>query len=200
MTNTYQDNARAYFESTVHVDPGPFLSPLLRWLTPGARILDVGCGSGRDMLWFRERGFEVTGLERSSALAALAREHSGCPVVEADFLDHDFSQERVQALLLIGALVHLDKDRAAEATSRMLCGLSAPGYLLVSLKQGSGSQKAADGRVFVLWSDPEARAMFAALGLEVLEAFSQTSPVRPQDQWLGYVLGVFRHDPEKEPG
>jgi len=92
-------------------------------------------------------------------------------------------------MLLIGALVHLDKDRAAEATSRMLCGLSAPGYLLVSLKQGAGSRKAADGRVFVLWSDIEASTMFAALGLDVPEAFSHISPLRPRGVWLGYALG-----------
>ena len=40
-------------------------------------VLDIGCGSGRDLKWLRERGFSVTGFERSKGLAALARRHAG---------------------------------------------------------------------------------------------------------------------------
>ena len=53
-------------------DPFSFLEALVRRLTTGATSLDIGCGSGRDMCWFRERGFKPAGLERSSALAELA--------------------------------------------------------------------------------------------------------------------------------
>jgi SAM-dependent methyltransferase len=77
--------------------------PLVEHLTPGSKVLDAGCGSGRDMLWLTERGFNCTGLERSPELAALAREHSGLPVIEADFETFDFSRMNMDAVLLIGA-------------------------------------------------------------------------------------------------
>jgi SAM-dependent methyltransferase len=84
MDDYYEENCREYNEATVAIDPSSFLAPLLARIEPPATILDVGCGSGRDMLWFKERGFRVTGFERSSGLAELARKHSGCPVTEGD--------------------------------------------------------------------------------------------------------------------
>lgn len=43
---------------------------LLRWahlLPPGARVLDLACGSGRHLRWLAERGFAVTGVDRDAA-------------------------------------------------------------------------------------------------------------------------------------
>jgi SAM-dependent methyltransferase len=184
----YRHNALAYFRATVRVDPSSFLLPLASRLAPGARVLDVGCGSGRDLAWLKERGFRVRGLEGSPELAALAREHAGCEVEVADFTSYDFGRERCEALLLIGALVHLDKDAARSVLARTLPALAPQGLLLVSLKQGRGRRKAQDGRVFVLWSDWEARQAFGALGLEVVHAARQPSAVRSGEEWLGYVL------------
>jgi SAM-dependent methyltransferase len=48
-----------------------------RWshLAPAARpVLDVACGAGRHMRWFRDRGHPVTGVDRSpGAIAAAAQ-------------------------------------------------------------------------------------------------------------------------------
>ena len=91
MKAYYQENHKKYHEQTFDIDPASFLAPLVRCLTPRSSILDVGCSSGRDMRWLQDRGFQPTGFERSSGLAALAREHSGCSVLEGDFEVCDFS-------------------------------------------------------------------------------------------------------------
>jgi SAM-dependent methyltransferase len=93
--------------STVNIDPGSFLEPFARYLAPGATILDVGCGSGRDLRWFAKRGFASTGFENSPGLARLARQHAACPVIEGDFQDYDFSQLSYSGLVFVGSLVHL---------------------------------------------------------------------------------------------
>ncbi len=63
------------------------------------------------MLWLGEKGFDCTGLERSMKLAALAGEHSGRPVIAADFETFDFSRMEMDGVLLIGALVHIPHER-----------------------------------------------------------------------------------------
>jgi len=68
MENYYQQNFDAYHQRTFHIDPKSFLSPLEMRLSKGAAILDVGCGSGRDLLWFKERGYEVTGFEKNKGM------------------------------------------------------------------------------------------------------------------------------------
>ena len=87
----YHTHAQDYFNQTIQVDPSSFLLPLVKHLAPGSTVLDVGCGSGRDMLWLSGRGFPCTGLERSPDLAALARQHTGLSVIVADFEAFDFS-------------------------------------------------------------------------------------------------------------
>jgi SAM-dependent methyltransferase len=78
MSDFYQKNYKAYHEKTFSIDPSSFLEPLARRLPTEAFILDVGCGSGRDLLWMKKQGFDVIGFERSLELAELARENAGC--------------------------------------------------------------------------------------------------------------------------
>ncbi|MCB2216994.1 MAG: methyltransferase domain-containing protein [Desulfobulbaceae bacterium] len=99
MDNYYEDNHQHYFDSTVCIDPSAFLEPLAKLLQPQATILDIGCGSGRDLLWLARRGFRPTGFEQSPSLAKLARKHSNCPVLEGDFNHFDFSKLHFNALI-----------------------------------------------------------------------------------------------------
>src|SRR5919205_253076 len=58
---------------------------LARYAPPPARVLDLGCGSGRAGLALTPRGYQVTGLDLSWQMLAAARELSaaGC-LLQAD--------------------------------------------------------------------------------------------------------------------
>lgn len=69
-----------------HTSPAP--SPWVqRWsalVPPGARVLDVACGSGRHVRWFAARGAQVTAVDRDTAALAPLRSLPGVEVIEAD--------------------------------------------------------------------------------------------------------------------
>jgi len=188
MKDYYQENHKKYHEQTFDIDPASFLSPLVRCLTPGSSILDVGCGSGRDLRWLKDRGFRPTGFERSSGLAALARGHSGCPVLEGDFEGYDFSGMNVDAILLVGALVHVPHERFSKILSNIAKALNPEGHVLLTLKEGVKTREGAGGRVFYLWKDGAIRAVFEKLNLTVVDFSRQVSKIRTTDVWLGYAL------------
>lgn len=188
MIDYYEQNYFEYHTTTVGIDPSSFLQPLAQRLAPSATILDVGCGSGRDMRWFGERGFRPTGIEKSPSLANLARTHSGCPVLEADFETDDFSGISVDALVLVGALVHIPHDRFEQVFEHILKVLRSSGHALITLKEGRDLTETAPGRVFYLWQDPDLRAIFDRLNLTVVDFSRQVSKIRDTDIWLGYVL------------
>jgi SAM-dependent methyltransferase len=56
----YDRYYRAYYDATAGIDPEPFLKLFARQLMPGDRVLDVGCGSGRDLNWLKDKGMRVT--------------------------------------------------------------------------------------------------------------------------------------------
>lgn len=76
----YNANAQAFAASTVSVDFSATQRRFAQLLPSGARILDFGCGSGRDSKFFLQEGFDVTATDGSAELRRLARELTGLPV------------------------------------------------------------------------------------------------------------------------
>lgn len=188
MKNYYHYNYKDYHEKTFHVDPSSFLKPLVKHLPQNAFILDVGCGSGRDLCWLKQRGFKVMGLERSKKLAALARKNAECRIIEGDFETYDFSKLYVDAIVLVGGLVHVQHAKLRPVFKHIISGLPESGKTLITLKHGEGTFTDDHGRIFFLWIEREIELIFAELGLKVLDFTSQVSKVRANDVWLGYVL------------
>jgi len=188
MSDFYQQNYREYHEKTFHIDPSSILLPLAERLAPGSVILDAGCGSGRDLLWLKERGFHVTGFERSPGLAKLARENAGCEVIEGDFELYDFSELSADAIVLTGALVHIPYKRFQKVFENIMAGLKDRGYVLVSLKEGTGKKTDSRGRVFYLWQDADLREVFAGSAFGVSDFFRQRSAMGTGEVWMAYVL------------
>jgi SAM-dependent methyltransferase len=187
----YAHNFRAYFDATAGIDPAPFLGPFVRHLIPGDRVLDVGCGSGRDLRWLQDQGMQVTGFERSAGLARLARRHAGCDIIEGDFCTYDFSVLKMDALLLCGALVHIPRHRLAAVLENILPALD-PGsrrrIVYLSLKEGHGSATDPKERVFSFWQEDALQSLFIACGMRIVNFQRRLAADGSGSLWLGYVL------------
>ena len=96
-------------------------------LRPGARILDAGCGSGRNMIELARRG-TVTGLELSPTSVALARERDCGEVVEGSLLDMPFADGSFDLAVSLDVIEHLEDDLGA---MRELRRVVAPGGALL---------------------------------------------------------------------
>ena len=197
----YQTHCREYFEKTFHVDPSFFLERFARYLPSGSHILDVGSGSGRDLLWLKNKGFTVTGFERSLGLVELARRNTGCPVIESDFEIFNFSALTVDAILMCGSLVHVSYDRFDKVLGKIIQALPQKkqnpdseyqlfGIIYISLKEGKGALDDPDGRTFYLWQDSMLRALFDQQGFVILDFLRSMSADGKGKSWLGYVLRV----------
>ena len=70
----YNKNADLFFNSTYQVEMESLYAPFLRSLPEHASILDLGCGSGRDTLAFKNLGHQVEAIDYSEELVAKARQ------------------------------------------------------------------------------------------------------------------------------
>ena len=203
MVDYYQDHYEIYHQRTFSIDPAPFLVPFVKGLTAGARVLDIGCGSGRDLCWLKKHGFVATGFERSAGLAAIARRLSGCPVIEGDFENFDFSTLTTDAVLLCGSLVHVPHDRLPRILKRIcrsMAGAFHPSagckqtydsshpLIYLSLKEGDGDCTSSDGRRFYLWRDHQLRQTLTTAGFHIIRFSRSDSAMGNKDVWLSYDL------------
>lgn len=188
MSPYYEEHHHDYFTQTVGIDPSTFLEPVAGLLEPGASVLDIGCGAGRDLLWLASHGFRPTGFERSKSFAALARNHSQQPVIEGDFYQYDFSTLEFDAIICIGGLVHVAKQMFADILRAISLAVVPGGLLLVSMKEGVGTCSAGDGRIFTLWLRREIESVYRESGLDVLDFSRHESKLFADDTWLLHLL------------
>ena len=96
-------------------------------LPPGARVLDAGCGSGRNMVELQRYG-SVTGIELSSPSVQAARERGVGEVLEGSVLEMPFADGSFELAVSLDVVEHLEDDVAA---LRELRRVVAPGGRLL---------------------------------------------------------------------
>ena len=188
MVDYYDRAYERYFHDTVHVDPSPYLNPVVPYLVPGGEVWDVGCGSGRDLKWLKLRGFNPVGMERSRGLARLAEAHSGCRVILGDFTTFAFSRVAVDGIFLTGALVHVPWDKLPSLLNHIGSGVKPGGILFLSLKQGHGIREDKWGRRFYLWQESDLGEIFHGMPFKSIYTSKMLSTLKTGESWLAHAL------------
>jgi ubiquinone/menaquinone biosynthesis C-methylase UbiE len=127
-------NARADMPPELIIAADQFLGDT----KPGALILDLGCGAGRDMAWFESRGTTVVGSDLSAGMLAQAQlVAQGC-LVQADMRHLPFQTGCFQGVWCCAALLHLSKADTPRALAEVHRVLDPDGALFLSVQEGMG--------------------------------------------------------------
>ncbi|WP_127995715.1 methyltransferase domain-containing protein [Piscinibacter defluvii] len=165
----YRQFAAEFFRTTVAVDMAAIRQRFLAYIPAGARILDAGCGSGRDAKAFAALGFSVTAFDATPELASLATEHCGFEVGVRRFEDVD-ETAAYDGIWCCASLLHVPLSEMQDALSRLWAALAPGGTLYLSLKHGRG-ERLHNGRRFTDADEETIRTWFRpfaeVLGIEV---------------------------------
>lgn len=131
----YDQNAADFVENTRNVDFHIMQDEFIEGLPAGAKILDLGCGSGRDTKYFLEHGYRVDAIDGSAELCALASEYTGIPVKCQLFQELDAS-EVYDGIWACSSLLHLSYGELDEVLYRIEKALKPQGILYMSFKYG----------------------------------------------------------------
>ena len=147
----YQRNAKEFFSQTINVDMQNVYQPFLENLPKGKQaILDVGCGSGRDSVFFANQGFDVTAIDGSQNLIDLAKETDNrvnwqCMTFEE--IDAQNWQNHFTGIWACASLLHVPFDDLTKLLSDLILCIKSDGILYASFKYGD-SEREKDGRFF----------------------------------------------------
>lgn len=144
----YQANAETYRARTHALVLDERRAEFLAML-PGAppRILDAGCGSGRDTQAFLAAGADCLPMEPVPALADGVERLTGRPVLRQTFEDFTMT-DTFDGIWAMASLVHVPRLRQAFVMTKLAAALRPGGVLFACWKAGAGERWEADGRFF----------------------------------------------------
>lgn len=165
----YEVRADEYFRATYSANLPQLWEKLSTNLRRNDRILDLGCGSGRDLRYFAQRGFRVIGIDYSPRLVELARGYSKQPVVLGDFASLPFEDNSFDAVWSIGSLLHVPRSSISSVLSEVRRVLKDNAVLLTSVKKGLGEEIDPLGRHNVFYTPDEWGNIHSEKGYEIVE-------------------------------
>lgn len=186
----YAHNAESFKAGTRDHDVGQNIAALLRHIhgTPPYRILDLGCGPGRDLKAFTAMGHVATGLDGTEAFVTMARDDSGCEVWHQDFLSLDLPDDTFDGIFANASLFHIP-TKALPRVLRQLHATLRPGGVLFSSNPRGENQEGWSGGRYGAYHDLQAwRALLIAAGFTELEHYYRPEGLpRDQQPWLASV-------------
>ncbi len=133
----YNQNADTFIEGTMQADMSSLYEIFESYIPEGARILDLGFGSGRDTLHFIEKGHEVVSIDISEALVERAKKILPNVVRLLDFHDLDYVKE-FDAIWACASMLHCTETSLQLVIERCIRAIKTSGILYMSFKRGDG--------------------------------------------------------------
>jgi SAM-dependent methyltransferase len=186
----YNRRAAQFWEGTRDHDVSQNIAALLGYIegAPPFTLLDFGCGPGRDLKAFAERGHVAIGLEGAPQFAAMARAHSGCEVWQQDFLALDLPAARFDGVFANAALFHVPSRALPDVLGRLHACLKPGGVLFASNPRGDNEEGWSGGRYGVYHDLESWRRYLSAAGfVELTHYYRPAGLPREQQPWLASV-------------
>ena len=185
----YAANAEAFASSTVDVAFSSVQKCFEGLLQPGARVLDFGCGSGRDAKHFLEAGFAVVAVDGSPELCRIASELTGLPVRCMRFEELS-AQSIYDGIWACSSILHVPSSQLPALLAKMAVALKPGGVVYTSFKLGE-FEGVRNGRYFSDFT-PESFARLLdkvpALREEEHWISGDARPGREDEKWLNLIL------------
>jgi len=146
-------------------------------LLKGKKILDVGCGCGRDVEYFLQEGFDVMGIDLSEEMLKQARKIvPKTKLKKADFTDLKFKKESFDGIWSMVSLVHVPRKEMVKVLKGFNKILTKKGIFYLSVKEGKGEENLKkpkynnESRLYVYFTEKEMKEYLKKAGFKILNS------------------------------
>ena len=186
----YDRAAEDYWDGTRNHDVRQNYEALLEAIEgkPPYAILDLGCGPGRDLRYFRSLGHDATGLDGSMEFVAMARRYSGCDVLHQDFLAMVLPERYFDGVFTNASLFHVPSQELPRVLLELSTTLKPRGVLFCSNPRGNNEEGLSGDRYSCFFDLTTWRDYVTAAGfMEVRHYYRPTGLPRHKQWWLATV-------------
>ena len=187
----YNSKASDFVQNTVDVPFTDIQDAFLECIPTGGRILDFGCGSGRDTKYFLSKGYTVNAIDGSEELCRIASEYTriSAKCMLFDELDEEKEYDGIWAC---ASILHVEKKRLPELLKKMTVATKLGGTIYVSFKYGDFEGER-NGRFFTDLKEATFEALIKDIPELVIDKMWITTDVRVErgeERWLNILLRV----------
>ena len=187
--NYYNQNAQSFSDSTLNVDMSALYAEFLPLIPKHGHILDAGCGSARDAMYFKQQGFTVSAFDASPELAKLASNYLQ-QAVEVKTFQQLNCTNKYDGIWCCASLLHVPKVELPQVFLKLQNALKPNGVLYVSFKYGT-QERVHNGREFTDLNEDGLTALIAHhTELKILKQWHSVDqrPERESEVWLNALI------------
>jgi len=186
----YDSTAEQFFAGTIDHDVSQNIAALLGAIGGAApyRLLDLGCGPGRDLKTFRAMGHQPTGIDGSARFVDMARAYSGCDVWQQDFVHLDLPAQTFDGIYANASLFHVPGAALPSVLLALHASLKDGGVLFSSNPRGD-NREGWNGPRYGSYHDYDSWARYMAdAGFDAVSHYYRPAGLpRDQQPWLASV-------------
>lgn len=186
----YNQRAEDFRAGTRDHDVSQNIAALLEHIdaAPPYRVLDFGCGPGRDLQAFTQLGHLAIGLDGAEQFATMARADSGCEVWQQDFLRLDLPASHFDGVYANASLFHVPSRELPRVLRELHATLKPGGVLFASNPRGNNDEGWNRGR-YGAYHDLETwrRYVTGAGFAELAHYYRPAGLPREEQPWLATV-------------
>ena len=185
----YNSMAKDFVSDTVDVVFTEIQDIFLEYITVGGKVLDFGCGSGRDTKYFLSKGYDVDAIDGSEELCKIASEYAGVQVKQMLFEELD-KVEVYDGIWACASILHVEKNQLSGIMKKIAIATKTGGVVYVSFKYGD-FEGVRNGRFFTYLTEEsfgEILKSVPELAIEKLWISADVRAERGEERWLNIVL------------
>ena len=183
----YNKNTEEFYKNTINAKMNETYDIFEKYLK-GNKILDLGCGSGRDSLYFLNRKYNVTALDVSENLAKKASNLIGQEVIVKDMLDIDYISE-FNGIWACASIIHIKRNDILDMFKKSYNALEEEGIFYSSFKYRDSDYEKC-GRSFTCFKEEGMEDLLKLTDFKIIKIWKTTDvrPGRDTEYWLNVLL------------
>lgn len=188
MSCYYNANATKFLEDTLGANMDTLYEAFTKRLPQKAVILDAGCGSGRDSLYFKNLGHFIIAMDASQEMCQFAGEYIGQSVLLCRFQEMHF-KVLFDGIWACASLLHVPSNEIVSVLQRFNWYLKDDGIMYASFKYGDFEGER-EGRYYLDLTEETATKFFTEAGFHI-EKMWITNDVRADrvdEKWLNVLV------------
>lgn len=172
---TYEALAKHYHKIHFDINENKDMVDFFIQNLKGKKVLDVGCGPGRDAKYFSEKGLDVTGIDLTPDFIKMACLNApNAKFVKMDMRHLDFPNNTFDGIWVCASFQHVPKEDARSTMLEFKKVLKSNGFAYISVQHGEGErfvEKAGYmGRTkfFAFYTEDEFKELAESCGLRIV--------------------------------